>query len=354
MSPKPPLLVFCFLMSLLQLADAGETLRIATRHVPPFAIKASDGSWSGLSIELWRRIADDLKLPYTLEAMGLQAMLRQLESDSIDLAVAALTVTPQREERFDFTHSFHTSGLGIAISTTATSNRSWWYSLRGFLSSQVLQLVGLLSGLVLVAALVVWRLERKHNPAHFGGAGLKGVGSALWWAFVTLTTVGYGDKAPITVGGRVVASFWMLTSVVLVSVFTGSIASTLTVSQLESGIEGPDDLHGRRVATVESSTSEVWLRERGIDPQGFAEVADALHALTENRVDAVIYDAPILRYLSTSTSTGFAVLPGFFERQSYAFGMPEGHPLREQVNRSLLKQLASAHWKVLLHGYLGD
>lgn len=344
-------LLACLLTCLLPPASADETLRVATRHVPPFAIRDAGGDWSGLSIELWRRIAQDLGVAYRLEAMGLQEMLRGLETGEVDLAVAALTVTPKREERFDFSHPVHTSGLGIAVFPEATSG---WWSLRGLLTSQFFQLSGVLLLLAVMAALAVWLFERRRNPGQFGGTGLAGVGSALWWAFVTLTTVGYGDKAPVTLGGRLVASLWMLACVVLVSVFTGSVASVLTVSQLATGINGPEDLQGVRVATVAASTSELWLLDRGIEPHGFSEVGEALQALVEGRVEAVVYDAPILRYLTSHDGgMGAEVLPGFFERQNYAFGLPEGHPLRERINRSLLKHLSSPHWRVLLQGYLG-
>jgi voltage-gated potassium channel len=48
---------------------------------------------------------------------------------------------------------------------------------------------------------------------------------ALWWSFVTITTVGYGDKFPVTVEGRIVACFLMLAGVGLFGTFTGFIAS---------------------------------------------------------------------------------------------------------------------------------
>jgi len=59
-----------------------------------------------------------------------------------------------------------------------------------------------------------------------------------------MTTVGYGDKAPVTLAGRVVGLLWMPASIILISGFTAAIASALTVGQLDHSISGLDDLYG--------------------------------------------------------------------------------------------------------------
>ena len=91
---------------------------------------------------------------------------------------------------------------------------------------------------------------------------LKGIWEAYWWSVVTVVTVGYGDKAPIGVAGRIIATIWMFTGVLLVSYFTASVSSALTVQQLETSIQGLEDLNGKRVATVEGSTAAEYLANR--------------------------------------------------------------------------------------------
>lgn len=59
------------------------------------------------------------------------------------------------------------------------------------------------------------------------------LGNSLWWSIVTVLTVGYGDMAPKTGLGRVLASIVMLAGVVMTSLFTASIASTLTERRLK-------------------------------------------------------------------------------------------------------------------------
>jgi voltage-gated potassium channel len=57
------------------------------------------------------------------------------------------------------------------------------------------------------------------------GANITSYGDAVWWAFVTVTTVGYGDFTPVTVGGRVIAVLIMFTGAASVGAVTAAVAS---------------------------------------------------------------------------------------------------------------------------------
>jgi len=80
---------------------------------------------------------------------------------------------------------------------------------------------------MIVGGLVVLGIERHHNEQ------FKDVEDALWWALITVTTTGYGDKFPITGWGRVVTGILIFTEMGLVSVFTATIASALTERRLK-------------------------------------------------------------------------------------------------------------------------
>ncbi len=58
------------------------------------------------------------------------------------------------------------------------------------------------------------------------GKDFPSVGSGLWWAVQTVTTVGYGDHVPVTVPGRLVAAFVMLVGIGFLTVITAAITST--------------------------------------------------------------------------------------------------------------------------------
>jgi len=74
--------------------------------------------------------------------------------------------------------------------------------------------------LIFVASLAILDTER-HAP----GALITTFGDALWWAFVTITTVGYGDLYPVTATGRLIAAGVMLGGIALIGVVTATLAS---------------------------------------------------------------------------------------------------------------------------------
>jgi voltage-gated potassium channel len=74
--------------------------------------------------------------------------------------------------------------------------------------------------IVLLGAVGVLDVER-----HATGSSIHTFGDALWWAFTTVTTVGYGDKFPVTAEGRVIAVLVMMTGIAILGVATALIAS---------------------------------------------------------------------------------------------------------------------------------
>jgi polar amino acid transport system substrate-binding protein len=170
-----------------------------------------------------------------------------------------------------------------------------------------------------------------------------------------MTTVGYGDKAPKTLGGRLVGLVWMFASIIIISSFTASITTTLTVSRLESSIKGPKDLANKKVGTVPHSTSAMYLKQQGIAVQHYPNVLAALQGVAKGEVDAAVYDAPIMQYLAKSKLRGkVQVLPVTFERQDYGFALPNDSKLREELNRILLRKISETSYKNNVKRYLGE
>jgi ABC-type amino acid transport substrate-binding protein len=325
---------------------------VGIKEAPPFVIRAGDEAWGGLAVELWEEIAEIHDLDFEYVPYDLESLLNAVERSEVDLAIGALTMTAARERRFDFSHAYYISGLGIAVKRDKA--RGWLAALGRFFSWRFVQVVAALTALLLGSGFLVWLFERRKNPQMFGGRSHSGIGSGFWWAAVTMTTVGYGDKAPLTTGGRTVALFWMFASLIMISGFTAAIASALTVGALASTIRGPEDLIGSRIVSIAGSSSEEWLHGRGIGFIPVPTVEEGLTALRDGNADAMIYDAPILDYRVRNDPNGnLLVLPERFELQPYAFALPTDSPLTELLNREVLAITTADAWRQHVMDVLG-
>ena len=323
-------------------------IMVGTVEAPPFATKTASGDWEGLSIELWRSIAREIGVTYDFQEYDdLGRMKVDLEKGALDLSIA-MAVTASHEADFDLSHPFLTSGSAIAIPVAHTQHDLIHFSGRlvdRFVSLEFLALLSMLVILAFVAGSLVWFFEGRHQGDDFSGRPIKGIWQGLWWAMVTMTTVGYGDKTPRTVGGRIVALVWMFTGIGLVAVFTAVVTASLTVGELRGKVQGLQDLHGVRVGSVVLTESLDFLGRRGIAARSFKNQQDGLQAVVDGQIDAFVFNELVLKNLTRTAFPGrIKVLPEIFDQYYVSLAMPPGSALREPLNRALLKIIVTEDW----------
>lgn len=95
------------------------------------------------------------------------------------------------------------------------------------------------------------------------GGNVHSYPDALWWAIVTVTTVGYGDRYPVTEGGRAVAVILMLLGIGLIGVLTATVASVFVKEHTDASKEefrkGHADL-GQQLAEISQRLADVERR----------------------------------------------------------------------------------------------
>lgn len=327
------------------------TLRVATKVAPPFSLHEA-GGWTGLTHALLSRIAELEGFEYTLVAMDIEEMVEATATGEVDIAAAALTITAEREARVEFTHPILASGLGMAVPQHSG------VTVRGLLerlfSLSFVEAAGALLLVLFVVGAGMWVVERRTNSEQFPPHPIEGLGAGLWWSATTMTTVGYGDKAPVTFLGRALGLIWMFASIILISSFTAAIATSLTVGELQSRIRGVDDLAGRRVVTVNKSAAASFLTTRGLAHRTAPDIEAAIESIAAGDADVAVYDLPILRYLARQNPGALEILPGRLARQSYGMALPPNSPLRKRFNKRILEITHSADWEALLMRYTGS
>ncbi len=334
------------------------SLRIATKPLAPFVIyDVETYQYTGFSIELWKLIAHEANLEYELYGVNtLAKLLDEVEREAADAAIAGIGITEQRESTLNFSHTYFESGLQIMITT---KDRGLWGDdllsiINAIFSPQLLNVFGLLLIFVLAAAHIMWFSER-HANKDFAKTYWPGIWQAFWWSAVTATTVGYGDKTPKTIPGRIVGLIWMFSGLFVLASFTASIATAFAVSEVRSHISGPADLSGKQVATIERSTAEDYLKRQGIHPLLFQHEDDAYAALLNNEVDAVVYDAPVLQHYVALNGGRTVKLAGvIFQEQQYGIALSQNPVLRERINRALLHLIESGEYATLYQEWFGD
>ncbi len=333
---------------------SAQELTIGTKDAPPFAMQDDQGEWYGLSIDLWRDLASDLNLDYRFEQAELQALLQGVQGGQFDAIVAAITVTDEREAVMNFSHPFYSTGWSIAVSDSLVEPLALSL-LRGLFSIEFAYALAALAAVLMVAGFLIWLVERSKNDDQFGGSPVKGLGNGFWWAAVTMTTVGYGDKAPITPIGRLIALIWMFASIIIISGFTAAIASSLTVGRLESQISSLSDLNGIRTGVIQDGSGQAYLNDRRIRSVSFPSLEEAIVAMKTGRIDAIFHDTPIIAYIIASAAEPFAeLIPIEFGRQDYAIALPEESNYREDINQKILEYINSPERENRETRYLGE
>jgi polar amino acid transport system substrate-binding protein len=317
---------------------APSELRVATRVLPPVVIDQG-GTLTGFSIDLWSKIAERMKLKMRYQiAPDVRALLEEVRAGKADLGVAAVSITAAREKEFDFSHPILNAGLQIMVRGKGQDGDSNPLTdLLGLLFSKtILVWMGIALVLILVPAHIVWFLERRHpNGIVPSGRYFPGIFHAMYWAAGTLAT--QAEQMPRQWLARTLAVLWMFVGVVFVAFYTAQLAATLTVQQIQGGINGPDDLPGKKVVTTRGSTAAAQLTELRAQVIEVSRIEDAYQALANKDAEAVVFDAPILLYYAANEGKGRVHMVGTpFHKEDYGIVFRSGNPLRKQVNNALL------------------
>ncbi|HVO84424.1 MAG TPA: transporter substrate-binding domain-containing protein [Syntrophobacteria bacterium] len=322
---------------------------MGTLVAPPLYVKTADNQWQGFGIELWRAVAQDLKVSFEFrEYSGLEPLLEAIKNKEIDV-IPAVPVEEQYESILDFSQSYLKSGLAIAVPAEGVGSR-WMGVGAAILSTHTVAAVGLLLLTSLAAGVMVWAFERRRNSEMFGDGTVKGIGHGIWWSLVTMTTVGYGDKAPKTMGGRITALVWMLFSIAFISSFTASITTSLTINELRGKVRGFDDLYNARVGALSQSHGSDFLTNHGISLTPFASIHEALQAVAGKKIDALVLNEGLLKYHVRNEFRGrVQVIPGTFDEYFVSMALQYKSSLRKPVNKALLKFMKTERWSELMN-----
>jgi len=232
-------------------------LRVATYECPPFVIAQDAGGYGGLSSALWDGIADDLGLAYEFVERDLVETLEAVAAGNVDVGLSCISITPEREERLDFSHAFYETHLAIAVRHDGVLAL-----LRNVFSDPgVLKALGILLGLSVVVGGIFYALEHRWNDKIYSTKSAFGrVVEAVILGLLFITKGPFNYYEFKTLLGRTLNVLIAAGSTLFIASLTAVLASSFTLGRLQTDIRGPDDLAGAVVAAKAGSTSSAFLR----------------------------------------------------------------------------------------------
>ena len=321
-------------------------LRVAVYDVPPYGYGDRPGSIAGASVDLWRRVAEALERRYELTLVAdMDTLLAGLEKGKYDAAIGAITITPEREERVDFTYPAHRSGVAVALHKQTGIAAALMSYLAAV--SDLSGLVILILALLVATGIAMWAIERESH--RHGESAVATLRDGLYWAVVTMTTVGYGDKTPKTTSGRLVATLWMFGSLVLVSLLSTSLVAHLTAERVARDDSLTNiDLSRRKLGAVTASSGAEYLDTLRLAYTRYKDIPDALAALEAGKLDAVVNSVGALRWSVARRFPGtLEVPPGLLAPAYMAIALPKGSSLKRPIDRVLMRVTSSPEWSAL-------
>ncbi|KAB1070903.1 transporter substrate-binding domain-containing protein [Tamlana haliotis] len=330
-----------------------DTLLIGYSIDPPFCYK-ENGKLQGISVRMWEKLnKTHPEKVYVYKEYILDDLINDLEYNEIDLALSPLTITSDRNAIIDFSMPYFVSECRGLIKSKNHSGKLMSF-VTSFFSFNFLKVIGFLLLLLTIFGFLVWLFEHKHNEEEFGG-GVHGFLHGVWWSAVTMTTVGYGDKSPKTIGGRVVGLVWMFSAIILISGITASITSSLTVDKLKVSDTDYTGFKAYEVGTVKHSATEGWLTDHFFhDVSVYPAFEDALEALDHDKIQAIAYDEPLMRfYLKDITDHDYELSQFSFNKSMYAMGFSKqlDADYKKKISDEIIAFIESSDWQNYLAHY---
>jgi polar amino acid transport system substrate-binding protein len=319
------------------LAQATEKpLRVGYSGSEPFII--GQDKPEGIAIDVWREITYTMNLdnyefqPYPTIENGINAV----KNGEIDLLIGPVTITAERATQVSFSQPYFDTGFAILAPAL---EMNIWERLGPFFSTNFLYAVIILLFILSLVGVLVWLAERKTSPEAFGSHPLKGIGTGIWLALVTMTTVGYGDFAPKTILGRFIIGTWMIVSLIMATSFVAGIASTLTLTgSQEKTITAINQLSDKKVAIPPNDKLVESITNVGGEPIIVNSVEAGYDLLMSGTVAAFLYDKVQLEYIfSAGKKNDYILTKNNTFTQHYGFAFAPGSMVQNSIDVTILQ-----------------
>ncbi|XP_068752195.1 uncharacterized protein [Montipora capricornis] len=143
------------------------------------------------------------------------------------------------------------------------------------------------------AGIVMWLLDFIFNANEFPASPMRGPVEGMWWAFVTMTTVGYGDRVPHAIHSKLFGIVWITCGLVIIALVMSFITTSLTMDIIKSDIP----VYGSKVAAINDSAEfrlGIRMNAKMDQERRYSTLMDLYQSLKDRHVDGALIDSYIV------------------------------------------------------------
>lgn len=332
------------------LADR-KPIKVGVYISEPF-VSSEGGVFTGMAIDVWQNVASRLKLAsHYVEYPNYQELVRAVSDGEVEAAVTNLSITEKRAEVMDFTYPWFDAGLRIMVHKEAGKN---WQGLL-----QRLEDAGHLAtyawiGVILITATVLLTAFDRHFDLGFPKRWREGLAENFYHVVSVATSGKSSRKNLFGWVGRIWQTFWMVFGIAIIAYATSSITSVMTVAHIDNNIAGLTDLQGKSVGVRRGSVAEQFLRSLSISTIPFDHMPEAVGALKNETIAAVVGDGPVLEYFAHAhTDEPVEIIGNVFSHDKYGFAFPRNSSLVKPASVAVISAQESGEIENLKRKYFG-
>lgn len=330
-----------------------QPLRVGFYVSPPFVMK-EENRLTGMAVELWERTASEFGRQFDYQEFPTIRELVQATSDgTIDIALTNLTITENRAQRIDFTHPWYDAGLRLMVNQD--QGAGFWEIIAGLRESGHLRAYAWLAFVVMVATVLLTLFDR-HFDKDFPRRWSEGIAESFY-AVMSVATSGKAPARKNLFGwvGRIWQGLWLVCGIAVLAYLTSSVTSVMTTLSISNQINSVADLPGKTVGVFTGSVAEEYAEENGFARRSYREIEEAVRALVDGRIMAIIADAPVLEYYALQhPDVPVAVVGRIFAPDKYGFGLPLGSELTRPLTVEIIGEHENGVLEALRAKYFGE
>jgi ABC-type amino acid transport substrate-binding protein len=338
------LLLFLLLVTV---SFAETTVNVAVDHFPPLSYK-SNGQYTGFDIDLIKAIAEENNWNINLvDCPTVTSIIDTVQEGKADIGISGISITGKRYDKVDFSLPYFDTSIGYLAKKDQASidiPAKYKEATLSIIKTAVLNLFIVLT----IYAHFIWIIERFNgNDNHFNKGYFKGIGDGYWWSMVTVTTVGYGDKVPLTFIGRFVASLVMISGLIWWGYLSGSLGGAI-INVLDNAEYNIESINHKVVGTKQGSTSYKYLsRYTTSDIKEYTNANTLCADVINGNIDLACFDKPVLMY-GAESNKDLVFIDKNIEPQQYGIALNKNkRDLEKTINKTLLKFKANGQYNMI-------